>query len=224
MTNDDARADTPLGRETIVLVHGLWMNSLSMELWRRRLVAQGFAASVFRYSSVTLDLAANAAQLADFAAALRGDTVHFVGHSLGGVLIGAMLENARAARVGRVVCLGSPFAGSQIGARIASWGLAGTRFIGKSIGQLHARGGIGEWRAPHELGVIAGDRPYGVGRLLGGFAEPNDGTVAISETRVRGAADYIVLPVTHTSMLWSRLVLGQAVAFLRTGRFQPPRA
>src|SRR5262245_55661907 len=166
------------------------MNSLAMTLLRRRLAAQGFAVHVFRYASVTSDLATNAARLADFAAAVPGDTVHYLGHSLGGVLIGAMLERAHAQqRAGRVVTLGSPFAGSQIGARVARWGTAGARFIGKSIGELNARGGFGAWRARHELGLIAGDRPYGVGRLLGGFDGPSDGTVAISETRVQGAAD-----------------------------------
>jgi pimeloyl-ACP methyl ester carboxylesterase len=205
---------------SIIVVHGLWMNSLSMELLRRRLSAHGFAPHVFRYPSVSQDLAANAARLADFVAGVPGDTVHFLGHSLGGVLIGAMLERVRAGqRPGRVVCLGSPFAGSQIGARAARWGALWRRSVGKSIGELNARGGLPEWRAPHELGLIAGDRPYGFGRLLGGFDEPNDGTVAIAETRVRGAADHIVLPVTHFSMLWSRLVLEQALAFLETGRF-----
>ncbi|HET8697077.1 MAG TPA: alpha/beta fold hydrolase [Gammaproteobacteria bacterium] len=209
------------GQASIVVVHGLWMNALAMEPLRRGLAAHGFAAHVFRYPSVSHDLAANAARLAEFAARVPGDTVHFVGHSLGGVLIGAMLERSGAEpRVGRVVGLGSPFAGSEIGARVARWGGLGTRVIGKSIGDLNARGGFAEWRAPHELGLIAGDRPYGFGRLFGGFREPNDGTVAVSETRVRGAADHIVLPVTHMSMLWSRLVLDQILAFLRTGRFR----
>jgi pimeloyl-ACP methyl ester carboxylesterase len=205
---------------SIVVVHGLWMNGLPMELLRRRLERSGFAPSVFRYPSVAQDLATNAARLADFVAALPGDTVHLLGHSLGGVLIGAMLERAPAAlRPGRVVCMGTPFMGSEIGARVARWGGAARGLVGKSIGELNARGGLTDWRAAHELGVIAGNRPYGFGRLLGGFDEPNDGTVTIAETRVRGAADHIVLPVTHFSMLWSRLVLEQALAFLETGRF-----
>jgi len=214
-----ARAETA-AVESIVVVHGLWMNGLSMGLLRRRLAGQGFAAHVFRYPSVVHDLATNSARLADFVSAVQGDTVHFLGHSLGGVLIGAMLERAHGMRPGRVVCMGSPFAGSEIGARVARWGAFGRRFVGKSIGELNERGGLADWRAAHELGLIAGDRPYGFGRLLGGFNEPNDGTVTIAETRVRGAADHIVLPVTHFSMLSSRLVLEQALAFIRTGRFR----
>jgi pimeloyl-ACP methyl ester carboxylesterase len=214
---DAARPATPA---SLVIAHGLWMNRLSMELLRRRFVSRGFATHVFRYPSVSRGLEANAARLADFVAAVPGHTVHFVGHSLGGVLIGAMLERTPVGeRAGRVVCLGSPFAGSAIGARVARWGALGARCIGRSIGDLNACGGFPQWRVPQELGVIAGDRPYGFGRLLGGFDEPNDGTVAIAETRVRGAADHIVLPVTHMSMLWSRLVLEQALAFLETGRF-----
>ena len=223
--NDEAHAGTskrslPAAGAAIVVVHGLWMNGLAMQLLRRRLDGHGFATHVFRYPSVAHDLSTNAVRLADFVAALPGDTVHFLGHSLGGVLIGAMLERTEHQRAGRVVCLGSPFGGSQIGARVARWGSFGARFVGKSIGELNARGGFREWRAPHELGVIAGDRPYGFGRLLGGFDEPNDGTVAIAETRVQGAADHIVLPVTHFSMLSSRLVLEQALAFIRTGTFR----
>ena len=226
--NDVARAEGPPAPpraerapvDAIVIVHGLWMNGLAMDLWRRRLAAHGFSAHVFRYPSVSQDLAANAARLADFVAEVPGGVVHYLGHSLGGVLIGAMLERATAPRPGRVVSLGSPFMGSQIGARLARRGSAFRRFVGASIGDLNARGGLGEWRASQPLGVIAGDRPLGVGRLLGGFGEPNDGTVAISETRVRGAADHIVLPITHTSMLWSRLALDQALAFLTSGRFR----
>src|SRR3954468_8572959 len=163
------RAERARG-DAIVIVHGLWMNGLAMELLRRRFAVQGFAAHVFRYPSVSQDLAANAARLAEFAAAVPGNTVHFIGHSLGGVLIGAMLERAHARqRAGRVVCMGSPFAGSEIGARVARWGPLGARFVGKSIGELNARGGFNEWRVPLELGLIAGDRPYGFGRMLGGF-------------------------------------------------------
>ena len=204
--------------QSIVVVHGLW-NGASMELFRRRLAPQGFRLHVFRYPSVTDDLAANAARLARFLDALPGESVHLLGHSLGGVLIREMLERHAAPRPGRVVCLGSPFLGSQIAARVSRV-RAGRWLIGRSLSDLNARGAFGRWRAPLELGIIAGGRSLGAGTLLGGFDEPNDGTVAVAETRLEGATDHIVLPVSHFSMLWSRLVLEQIRAFLELGKFR----
>ena len=68
-------------------------------------------------------------------------------------------------------------------------------------------------------GVIAGDRAFGMGRLIGPLPKPNDGTVTVAETRLPGATDHIVLPVTHLSMLWSGAVADEVIAFLRDGRF-----
>ena len=203
----------------VVVIHGLWMNGASMDLLRRRLTPNGFTMHVFRYASVREGLAANAARLAEFVAAIPGERVHMLGHSLGGVLARAMLDLGNPVRPGRVVCLGPPFRGSQIAARIARWP-GGGRLLGKSLGDLLARGGFADWRSPLELGVVAGGVPIGFGRLVGGMREPNDGTVAVAETRLRGATDHIVLPVSHFSMLWSRLVLEQVLTFLAEGRFR----
>ena len=76
------------------------------------------------------------------------------------------------------------------------------------------------WDGRRELGIVAGSVPLGMGRLLGSLALPHDGTVAVEETQLPGATDHIVLPVTHFSMLWSRAVADQVVAFLRRGRFE----
>ena len=62
--------------------------------------------------------------------------------------------------------------------------------------------------------------PFGVGRLLGPFPEPNDGTVAVDETRIAGLADHIVLPVSHVALLWSTSVAAQVAHFLEQGRFR----
>ena len=71
----------------------------------------------------------------------------------------------------------------------------------------------------HEIGIIAGDVPIGFGRLVAGFDEANDGTVAISETRLPGAKDHLVLSVSHKGMLISRDVVDQTAAFLQRGEF-----
>ena len=222
MTNNEPQRDSePTGaapRVPVVVVHGLWMRGGAMKVLRRRLASRGFDVHVFSYRSIAADLATNAAQLARFVERVPGEQVHVVAHSLGGILVRAMLDHGAPARLGRVVCLGTPFAGSRTAARVARLP-GGVRVIGRSIGDLLARGGFDVWNAPHEIGIIAGRVPFGVGRLLGGFGEPSDGTVAVAETRLKGARDHLVLRVAHMSLLWSAEVARQVEHFLRTGRF-----
>ena len=78
------------------------------------------------------------------------------------------------------------------------------------------------WQGPTEVGVIAGDHALGFGRLIGHLPEPNDGTVAVEETRLDGATDHVVLPVSHTGLLVSEAVVGATVNFLSSGRFAAP--
>ena len=205
-------------RAPVVVVHGLWMRGGAMRVLRRRLASRGFDVHVFSYPSIAADLATNAERLARFIERMPGERVHVVAHSLGGILVPAMLEHGAPARLGRVVCLGPPFAGSRTAARVARLP-GGARLIGRSIADLLARGGFGAWQSPHEIGIIAGRVPFGVGSLLGGFGEPSDGTVAIAETRLAGANDHIVLKVAHMSLLWSSEVARQVEHFLLTGRF-----
>ena len=206
---------------TVVTVHGLWMRAAAMAALRRRLEPHGFQVRDFNYPSITGSLAANAAALVKFIDGVPGDTVHLVGHSLGGVLICAMLETVIPARIGRVVCLGSPLKGSRTGARLARWP-GGQRLIGRCLADVQARGGFAAWRAGVEVGSIAGRIPLGLGRLFGPFAEPNDGTVAVAETKIAGLADHVVLPVSHVALLWSTAVAAQTEHFLLHGKFRHP--
>ncbi|HYC10462.1 MAG TPA: hypothetical protein VEC10_12545, partial [Steroidobacteraceae bacterium] len=68
-------------------------------------------------------------------------------------------------------------------------------------------------------GIVAGTQRIGFGQLIAGFDEDNDGTVAVSETRMPGAADHIVLPVSHFGMLVSGRVAHETGLFLTQGRF-----
>jgi pimeloyl-ACP methyl ester carboxylesterase len=208
---------------SVVTVHGLWMRGAAMAALHRRLAPRGFHLEHFSYPSVMGSLSACAAALAEFVDGVRGDTVHLVGHSLGGVLICAMLEARLPARIGRVVCLGSPLTGSRTAARLARWP-GGERLIGRCLADVNACGGFRAWRAGVEVGSIAGRIPLGVGRLLGPFPEPNDGTVAVAETIIAGLADHIVLPVSHVALLWSAQVAAQTQHFFEHGRFRhaPP--
>ena len=73
-------------------------------------------------------------------------------------------------------------------------------------------------------GIIAGNRPRGLGRFLSRFDAPNDGTVAVAETLLEGATDRCVLPVSHSGMWVSPVVAGQVSAFLDHGHFEPQGA
>ena len=152
----------------------------------RRLEPHGFQVRDFTYPSITGSLSANAAALADVLDDVPGDTVHLVGHSLGGVLICAMLESCMPARIGRVVCLGSPLKGSRTAARPRA--LAGRATLGRhAVSPTCMRAAGSRHGAPaSRSGSIAGRIPLGVGRLFGPFPEPNDGTVAVAETEIAG--------------------------------------
>ena len=181
----------------------------------------GYSVDLFSYAPVIETLNDIAAKLGDFVAA--GDQpAHLVGHSLGGVVALRLLALGHPARVARVVCIGSPLCGSRAAYRLnqLDWG---NLILGKAV----AAGVIGDvaetWASEvartTDIGVIAGDMPVGFGRFVAGFDEPNDGTVAVSETRMRGAKDHLVMPVSHVGMLLSRDVVDQTAAFLKRGEF-----
>jgi pimeloyl-ACP methyl ester carboxylesterase len=204
---------------SVVTVHGLWMRGASMAILRKRLTPHGLSVMEFGYPSVTGSLPVNARALAEYVDAIACERIHLVGHSLGGVLIRAMLDQYVPPRLGRIVCLGSPLRGSVTAARLARWP-GGSRVIGRCMVELRRRGGFDAWPANVEAGGIAGDLPLGIGRLFGPFAEPNDGTVAVAETKVAGLRDHVVLRVSHMALLWSAQVTEQVEHFLLHGRFR----
>lgn len=189
-----------------------------MALLARWLRADGFAAVTFSYSSVTQSLSASAAALARLTRALAASPLHFVGHSLGGLLVLRCLIDHPDLPPGRVVLLGAPCLGSHAARRLRSLPL-GQRVLGKSLTEW-----LDQVPPPalpgREVGVIAGSLGVGFGRLVAaGLPRPHDGVVAVAETQMPGAKDVVVLPVSHSGMLVSRRVSGAVGCFLRSGHF-----
>ena len=215
----------------VVFVHGLFMTGAESVLLRRHLARElGARTHTFLYMATAEDpdlvadrLATRIRALGAGASAADG-TVHLVGHSLGGLLILRALERAaqRATPLppGRVVLLGSPVAGSDAAVALMHRPVLG-RALGRSAAALAGATFAGSPLAGggRDIGIIAGNRPAGLGRFLAQFQEPNDGTVAVRETQLEGAVDRIVLPVSHTGMLLSGRVAREAAQFLRHGRF-----
>ena len=206
------------GPETVVLVHGLWVHGIAMELMRRRVARCGYRALAYSYPSMRLTLAENAERLARFCRDIAAPRLHFVGHSLGGLIILCMLERAPGLPPGRAVLAGVPVGGSLAARRLAR--LPGGRAaLGRSVPDwresAHFVSGTGR-----EIGVIAGSLPLGIGRVVApDLPAPSDGVVSVAETRLPAMRDHVVLNVSHSGMLVSRAVVHQICAFLRDGKF-----
>jgi pimeloyl-ACP methyl ester carboxylesterase len=201
--------------ETVMLLHGLWLNRLAMQFLAAKLHSAGFTAHTFGYPSMEEGLAENAASLAKAIQALPEGRIHLLGHSLGGLVILRYLQDASDGRLGRTVLLGSPVAGSQAGARVAAHDL-GRPLLGQSAALWETPQ---TWTLRGDVGMIAGNDPFGLAHLFVSLPGDNDGVVTIEETRIAGLADHIVLPVSHSGMLFSGDVATQAANFLREGRF-----
>jgi len=202
--------------DQVILLHGLWMRAFTLASLRRRLEQAGYAvdqldyASVFRSPEVSIELLMRRAQ------SVSGRNLHFVGHSLGGLIAMQALQRQPGLMSGRVVCLGSPLRGSAMARSIAS--VPGGGFIvGKHIDIL--RTGLECWDGTQDVGSVAGRLPIGLGFAIGGLSSPHDGTVSVAETELPGLTDHCVTAATHTGLLFSAEAAEQTVAFLRHGRF-----
>ncbi len=200
-------------RETVVLVHGLWMTGLEMRLLGRRLARRGFAVRFFRYPSWSGTLQGAADALRGFVENAGEGPVHLLGHSLGGVVISRMLEDAPP-NVGAVALLGSPVRGSRLAARV------GRCRPGKLLIGRVAREGIVEpergWPRDLRTLVVAGTLPLGSG-LLFRLERPHDGVIRVEETRVQGAESRSVR-TSHMGLLLSRSVVDRIARFYRASR------
>jgi pimeloyl-ACP methyl ester carboxylesterase len=198
-----------------VVLHGLWMNRFAMHYLVHALGRAGFRASAMGYRSASETLEQHVANLARRVAAADAEKVHLAGHSFGGIVILRYLQRAPDRRVRRAVLLGAPVSGCLMAERL---GRRAAFLLG---------GSASAWRPPFdtsldprfEVGVIAGTRPFGLGRLLVRLPNPSDGVVRLEETRFEGMRDHLTLPVSHSAMLISPRVARQTAAFLRDGRF-----
>lgn len=223
--HDPAKA-TDATRPALVLVHGLWMGRWAWAVQRPRFERAGFDVHCFSYPSVRGTLLENRKRLAAYIEQLEATEIHFVGHSLGGVLILSTLAELKLPRVGRIVTLGSPYCGSFVARRLSRWAL-GRAIVGRTLLDWLSSSGAAHptWAGLNELGTVIGTFGIGPGLLIApDLPRPHDGVVSEVEADIPGAADKTHVHVNHFSMLLSRRVFEQSLHFLQTGRFQTPVA
>jgi pimeloyl-ACP methyl ester carboxylesterase len=203
----------------IVYVHGLWLTGYEAWLLGHRVRAQcGFDWRTFHYASTAQSMAEISAALQAYVAGIDAPEVHLVGHSMGGIAILRMMAANPVFPPGRVVLLGTPAQPSRAARSLARHPL-GRMMLGRAANEEMVSPQQRTWSSERELGLIVGTQELGLARLVVNFEEPNDGVVTVAETSIPGASARIVLPVGHTSMLFSARVASAVGSFLGTGQF-----
>jgi pimeloyl-ACP methyl ester carboxylesterase len=184
-----------------------------------RMRRPGYKIRFFSYRSTKATAEDCARSLAELVRGTpSGAPPHLVGHSLGGLLILRLLAMSHAPPIGRVVLLGTPMQGSEA-ARKTLQLPGGSALLGVAASTLCA--GSHGFRGNYEVGMIAGSRALGLGRIAGLMGKASDGTVALEETHSECLTARITLPVSHTGMLFSSLVAEEIRCFIEQGRFSP---
>jgi alpha-beta hydrolase superfamily lysophospholipase len=196
-------------RDLVVLVHGLGRTRWSMVALAFTLRRAGFRVLNWGYSSTRFKVGELGKQLQDCVRLKRGPAsrVHFVGHSLGNIIVRwALTQGARPAGVGRIVMIAPPNQGARAADRFAPW--------------------LGRWLVPlPEIGTdpllsTAVRLPVPDQVEVGVIAGSRDGKVSVAETHLAGEADHITVAAAHTFVMFRPDVRRQTVQFLREGRFR----
>jgi pimeloyl-ACP methyl ester carboxylesterase len=212
--------------ETVFLLHGLARSSFSMFMLERRLKRAGFRVRSKGYGSTQANISQHVAWLEEVLRRedlSRPQALHFVTHSLGGIILRKYLQDRTVANLGRVVMLAPPNQGSEIVDQLRDWPLF--RYVmgpsGQELGTDPQSVPQTLRKVDFELGVITGDASASVlGAMF--LPSPHDGTVSVEGAKVDGMKDFLVVSHTHSFIMNSTSVANQVAIFLRTGKFSAP--
>ncbi len=195
---------------------------------QRSLDDLGFAAQCWSYPSRRRRLAGHIEAFRHWLREQAFDgPVHFVGHSLGGIIIRGALAAEPPVRLGRIVMIATPNQGAGVVSRFGAWPFSQAIF-GLPLQDLaeHSPALLALGVPDAEIGIIAGQRHFhplhfiSYVNLFFGAGQAHDGTVELANTRLDGAADSIVIDAHHTFICDHDQVIQQTGAFLRHGRFR----
>ena len=193
------------------------MPGAAMLLMAARLSRHGYVPRIFAYRGRS-PLEANVERLVRFVRdSLDGRPAHFVGHSLGGLLILETLNRNPRIAAASATLIGAPVRGCFAGRRLGAAGI-GRWMMGACRPLWDER--AARWTREAPLGVVAGTAPLGLGRVLGRLPKPNDGVVCVAETGVEGMAAQALVPLGHSALIVSSRVHSLVERFICSGRFE----
>ena len=208
-------------QECVVLLHGLGRSALSMNAIERALVSADFKVVSVDYPSTQFSIEELSVDTMPSAISACGDhTIHFVTHSMGGILVRHHLASHELSHLGHVVMLGPPNQGSEVVDALREvpgyYALNGP--AGQELGTDADSVPLNLGPATYSVGIIAGSQTVNpvLSKLIPGI---DDGKVSIERTKLEGMTDHLVLPVTHTFMMRNPEVIEQVLHYLRTGQF-----
>lgn len=208
--------------ECVVLLHGLARSDASLLVLEETLLAQGYRVVNSDYDSTADTVEVLAADTLPHAIRRCGlsPRIHFVTHSMGGILLRVWIAENDLPRMGRTVMLAPPNHGSEIVDELGT--IAAFEWINGPAGMQLGTDGLPTRLGPvwPGVGIIAGTRSLNPvwSSILPGA---DDGKVSVASTRVAGMDDHIQMSVTHTFMMNQPLVIGEILTFLREGHFDP---
>ncbi len=211
-------------QDGVVLLHGISRTARSFRKMQTAIEGEGYATLNLGYASRRKALEALAEDIHPaierFAESIEG-SVHFVCHSMGGLLARVYLAKYRPQHLGRVVMLGTPNGGSEIADRLKNF-LPYRAFFGPAGQQLGTQRDADIdallARVDYPVGIIAGNRSiYPITSVM--LPKPHDGRVSVENTRLDGMADHIVIGASHPWLVRNGEAIEQTIAFLKGGQF-----
>ena len=211
--------------ENVILLHGLARSSRSLEKLEAHLSSLGYRVFNIDYPSTHYSIAELAFNNLDKVVRECGrspqNRVHFVTHSMGGIVVRYYLKFNRPLNLGRVVMLCPPNQGTELVDHLKE-----SLFFRKTFGPAAQQLGTKKESLPlelgpvdFELGIITGDRSfYPLNSAL--IPGPDDGIVSVDRTKVEGMDDFLLLPYSHPFILHKEAVFEQVVHFLKQGAFR----
>lgn len=208
--------------DCVILLHGLARTASAMEPLEIKLREAGFVVANIDYPSrdQPVEELAPAAISAGISACPKSGPIHFVTHSMGGILVRYYMKYEGLDRLGRVVMLAPPNQGSEV---VDDFGqLPGFELIngpaGLQLGTDEASLPLSLGPVDYEVGVIAGSETFNP-LLSQSLPNPDDGKVSVASTRLQGMKDFLIVPHSHPFIMRADDVIDQSIHFLREGVF-----